>query len=309
MHPNCSRPQGAADRARRRRGRDVDRRVRDRHHRGRRVRRDPLQRGDRRLDRRRADQHHQPRAQHQRVAGDAGFSSTVEAALAIAALVVVVVLLCLRPVSPRCRCRCVASMRPARPRDWPRAATPVRRNRRPRRGAAGRIGGACGATADSWWPGSAAARRCCPGVLITAEAVAAVEARSVKEWCRNGFGRCPDNCRGGGRGGRRAHRRRGGGTPSRPVAADLAPLAAAAGCLPVPRRPAPSHRGQHRVGASLRDCRIESLDVVLTVGRGDRAWPATTHTRRHAQARSISGRRRRPPGRSRPVRRRWAVAG
>src|SRR5581483_12523049 len=72
------------------RGWYVDGRVCNRYDRGGRVRRHSVYRGDRRLDRQRTDEHHQPSAEHQRLS-DRG-AVTVEAAFAIAALVVVLAL-------------------------------------------------------------------------------------------------------------------------------------------------------------------------------------------------------------------------
>jgi hypothetical protein len=86
--------------------------VRHRHDRGGRVRRDPLHRRHRRFDRLGADQHHPSRAQHQGLAGCAG-ASTVEAALAIAALVVVLVLCLAGVTAVSMQVRCVDAAREA----------------------------------------------------------------------------------------------------------------------------------------------------------------------------------------------------
>ena len=84
------------------------------------------------------------------------------------------------------------------------------------------------------------------------------------------------------------------------AAADLAALAAAAR---VPAGAAPACAEAIEVstamGASLRDCRIESLDVVLTVAAATRAWPRTDA---YAAARAGPVDQRAPPAPARPAR-------
>ena len=86
--------------------------IRHRHDSGGCVRRDPLHRRHRRFDRFGADQHHRSRAQHQGLAGCAG-ASTVEAALALAALVVVLVLCLAGLTAVSMQVRCVDAAREA----------------------------------------------------------------------------------------------------------------------------------------------------------------------------------------------------
>lgn len=65
---------------------NVDGRIRNRHHCRRSIRCDSIQRRDRRFHRRGANRHHQSRTQHEYLGTESGFA-TVEAAIAIAALV------------------------------------------------------------------------------------------------------------------------------------------------------------------------------------------------------------------------------
>ena len=95
-----------------RRDRNVHGGVRHRHYRRSRVRSDSLQRHHWRLHCRSADQHHQSRAEHQGLCHDGGFS-TVEAALAIATLVVVLVLCCAGVTAISMQLRCIDAAREA----------------------------------------------------------------------------------------------------------------------------------------------------------------------------------------------------
>ncbi|MXO37614.1 hypothetical protein C6W93_12280 [Mycobacterium kansasii] len=76
------------------------------------MRRDPLQRCHRRLGGLCAEPHHRSRAQHQGLASSAG-SSTVEAALAIATLVVVLVLCMAGLTAVSMQLRCIDAAREA----------------------------------------------------------------------------------------------------------------------------------------------------------------------------------------------------
>lgn len=103
---------GTADDAGERRVRHVDGRIRYRHCCGRRLRSDPVHRRDRRLGGVRAQPHHRAGAEHQGLTGSAG-SSTVEAALAIAAVVVVLVLCLAGVTAVSMQVRCIDAAREA----------------------------------------------------------------------------------------------------------------------------------------------------------------------------------------------------
>jgi hypothetical protein len=96
-------------------------RVRDRHHRRSGVRGNLVHGGHRRLHRQRVDEHHQPCVEHQRLADDIGRGwiagsaggVTVEAAFAIAALVVVLALCVSGLTAVSMQVRCVDAAREA----------------------------------------------------------------------------------------------------------------------------------------------------------------------------------------------------
>lgn len=73
---------------------------------------------------------------------------------------------CAWRVSPRCRCRCVVWMRPARPLGWPRAVTNGQRSRPPAASRPAVRWFTCSETATFWSPRSSHIQSYCPRWIL-----------------------------------------------------------------------------------------------------------------------------------------------